>query len=81
MFLERPVACYRSDDGGRMADFFGEIDRVGGVSEWRHRGNGLRVLVSPTPVAPVVGLGVVYLVGSRFEVQSTRCRVCAGIHT
>ena len=50
-----------------MAASFHEVDRVGGVSEWRHHGNGLTVLVSPTPVAPVVGLGVVYLVGSRFE--------------
>ncbi len=43
-------------------------DRFDGISEWRHEGNGLRVLVAPTPVAPVVGFAVVYRVGSRHEV-------------
>ena len=43
------------------------VDRVDGVSEWRHRDNGLTLLVWPTPVAPVVGFGVVYRVGSRHE--------------
>ncbi|MCJ7755387.1 MAG: insulinase family protein, partial [Thermoanaerobaculales bacterium] len=47
---------------------FEAVGRAGGVSEWRHRGNGLTVLVRPTPVAPVVGFGVVYRVGSRHEV-------------
>ncbi|MCD4750335.1 MAG: insulinase family protein [Thermoanaerobaculales bacterium] len=44
------------------------IDRAGGVAEWRHRENGLTLLVAPTAVAPVASLGVVYRVGSRNEV-------------
>ena len=52
-----------------MADTrFTLVDRLDGVSEWRHRDNGLTLLVWPTPVAPVVGFGVVYRVGSRHEV-------------
>jgi len=43
-------------------------DQFESISEWRHRGNGLTVLVCPTPVAPVVGFAVVYRVGSRHEV-------------
>ncbi len=50
-----------------MHDFILE-DRFESISEWRHRGNGLTVLVCPTPVAPVVGFAVVYHVGSRHEV-------------
>ena len=50
-----------------MTTIFEEVGRAGGISEWKHRGNGLTVLVCPTPVAPVVGFGVVYRVGSRFE--------------
>ena len=42
-------------------------ERFGGVAEWRHRGNGLTALIAATPVAPVVGFGVVYRVGSRYE--------------
>jgi len=42
-------------------------ERFGGVAEWRHRGNGLTALIAATPVAPVVGFGVVYQVGSRHE--------------
>jgi len=42
-------------------------ERLGGVAEWRHRGNRLSALIAATPVAPVVGFGVVYRVGSRFE--------------
>jgi len=51
-----------------MAGAFDLVEREGGVSEWRHRSNGLGVLTCPTQVAPVVGFGVVYRVGSRFEV-------------
>jgi len=50
-----------------MAGAFELVEREGGVSAWRHRGNGLEVLTCPTPVAPVVGFGVVYRVGSRNE--------------
>ncbi len=52
-----------------MNSNFDAVERAGGVGEWRHRGNGLTVLVCPTPVAPVVGFGVVYRVGSRHEVS------------
>ena len=50
-----------------MAHRFEKVDSAGGVTEWRHRVNGLSVLVLPTPVAPVVGFGIVYRVGSRHE--------------
>jgi zinc protease len=50
-----------------MAHQFELTQREGGVTEWRHGGNGLAVLSCPTPVAPVVGFGVVYRVGSRHE--------------
>ena len=50
-----------------MSTRFELVEREGGVGEWRHRENGLRVLTAPTPVAPVVGFGVVYRVGSRHE--------------
>jgi len=50
-----------------MAGAFELVEREGGVSAWRHHGNGLEVLTCPTPVAPVVGFGVVYRVGSRNE--------------
>jgi zinc protease len=40
---------------------------LNGVREWQHRDNGLRVLTCPTPVAPVVTVGAVYMVGSRNE--------------
>ncbi len=50
-----------------MAHSFELAERVAGIAEWRHPGNRLTVLSYPTPVAPVVGLGVVYGVGSRNE--------------
>ena len=50
-----------------MANPFEEIESEGGVTGWRHRANGLTVLTAPTPVAPVVGFGIVYRVGSRYE--------------
>jgi zinc protease len=50
-----------------MTTQFELVDREAGVSEWRHRGNGLQVLLLPTPVAPVVAFGIVYRVGSRHE--------------
>src|SRR4030042_5020698 len=59
----------RGAPGGGMAESrFILVDRLDGVSEWRPRDNGLTALVWPTPVAPVVGFGVVYRVGSRHEV-------------
>jgi zinc protease len=52
-----------------MKHRFEQIDSLNGVTEWRHRDNGLTVLTHPTPVAPVVGFGIVYRVGSRHEVS------------
>jgi hypothetical protein len=54
-----------SPRGSRMIENFTTIHREEGVSEWRHRDNGLSVLIAPTAVAPVASLGVVYRVGSR----------------
>jgi zinc protease len=53
--------------GGSMGHRFELVERLGGVSGFRHRDNSLEVLVCPTPVAPVVSFGVVYRVGSRHE--------------
>ena len=50
-----------------MGHRFELVERLGGVTGFRHRDNGLEVLVCPTPVAPVVSFGVVYRVGSRHE--------------
>ena len=50
-----------------MANPFTKIQSEGGVTEWRHDANALAVLTAPTPVAPVVGFGIVYRVGSRNE--------------
>jgi len=50
-----------------MSHGFEPVERLHGVTEWRSPSNGLTVLTCPTPVAPVVGLGVVYRVGSRNE--------------
>lgn len=50
-----------------MTNPFEKVGSEGGVTEWRHEGNGLTVLTAPTPVAPVVGFGIVYRVGSRYE--------------
>ncbi len=50
-----------------MANPFEKVRCEDGVTEWRHQENGLTVLTSPTPVAPVVGFGIVYRVGSRHE--------------
>ena len=50
-----------------MAHPFAKVESEGGVSEWRHTENGLKVLTAPTPVAPVVAFGIVYRVGSRNE--------------
>ncbi len=50
-----------------MANLFEKVQSEGGVTEWRHQENGLTVLTAPTPVAPVVGFGIVYRVGSRHE--------------
>jgi zinc protease len=50
-----------------MAHGFELAEELQGTRAWRHRSNGLSVLTWPTPVAPVVGFGVVYSVGSRHE--------------
>ena len=51
-----------------MAHGFELIEELGGVRQWRHAGNGLRLLSWPTAVAPVAAFGIVYEVGSRHEV-------------
>jgi zinc protease len=50
-----------------LANPFEKVEHQGGVTEWRHTGNGLTALTVPTPVAPVVAFGIVYQVGSRHE--------------
>jgi zinc protease len=50
-----------------LAHQFENVDSEGGITEWRHPGNGLTVLTKATPVAPVVAFGIVYRVGSRHE--------------
>jgi zinc protease len=50
-----------------MAHHFELTDELGPARSWRHRGNGLTVVTWPSPVAPVVGFGIVYRVGSRHE--------------
>jgi zinc protease len=50
-----------------LANQFEKVENERGVTEWRHRSNGLTVVTAPTPVAPVVAFGVVYRVGSRHE--------------
>ena len=43
------------------------VRAAGGVEEYRHRGNGLAVLLVPDDAAPVVAFQVTYRVGSRNE--------------
>ena len=43
------------------------ITEKAGIYELRLRSNGLRVLLIPNPVAPVVTFAIVYHVGSRNE--------------
>ncbi len=42
-------------------------EELDGICHWRHRRNGLEVLLGATPVAPVASFGIVYRVGSRHE--------------
>jgi len=51
-----------------MAHPFLRVESLDGFTEWRHPGNGLKVLTCATPVAPVASFCVVYRVGSRDEV-------------
>ncbi len=46
---------------------FETVREAGGVTEYRHRGNGLTVLLLPEAAAPVVAFQVTYRVGSRNE--------------
>lgn len=46
---------------------FEAVREAGGITEVRHRGNGLRVLLLPEAAAPVVAFQVTYRVGSRNE--------------
>jgi zinc protease len=49
------------------ADAFELVREKGGIREWRHRRNGLQLLLLPNRVAPVATFAVVYRVGSRNE--------------
>ncbi|WP_412068163.1 M16 family metallopeptidase [Rubrivirga sp. IMCC43871] len=46
---------------------FEPVRALGGVEEYRHRANGLTVLLAPGAAAPVVAFQVTYRVGSRNE--------------
>jgi zinc protease len=48
-------------------DAFAFVRAVGGLEEYRHRGNGLTVLLMPAAAAPVATFMVTYRVGSRNE--------------
>ena len=50
---------------------FNHIGTYHGIQEFELKKNGLRVLYHHVPTAPVVGLMVTYLVGSRHEVSGT----------
>ncbi len=50
---------------------FEKIREVGGITEYKHTGNGLTVLLMEDRSAPVVTVMVTYLVGSRNEVTGT----------
>jgi zinc protease len=43
------------------------IDSLGGITEYRLRSNGMKILLSPNHAAPVITFMVVYHVGSRNE--------------
>ncbi len=53
------------------AEGFTPVRTVGGISEYRLDSNGLRVLLVPQKLAPVVTFMVTYHVGSRNEVTGT----------
>ena len=46
---------------------FEKIEEIDGIVEYRHKGNGLKVLLIENHAAPVVTSMVVYKVGSRNE--------------
>src|SRR6266850_7491430 len=43
------------------------LDSLGGITEYRLRGNGMKILLAPNHAAPVITFLVVYHVGSRNE--------------
>jgi len=49
------------------SSLFSKVQEYEGISEYRHNGNDLRVLLAEQRAAPVVALMVVYRVGSRNE--------------
>ena len=49
------------------AEVFELVREKGGIREWRHRRNGLQLLLLQNRVAPVATFAVVYRVGSRNE--------------
>ena len=50
---------------------FEKVREVGGITEYKHTGNGLTVLLMEDRSAPVVTVMITYLVGSRNEVTGT----------
>jgi zinc protease len=44
-----------------------QLDSRGGITEYRLRSNGMKILLSPNHAAPVITFMVVYHVGSRNE--------------
>lgn len=50
---------------------FEQVRTVGGITEYKHTGNGLTVLLMEDRSAPVVTVMITYLVGSRNEVTGT----------
>jgi zinc protease len=48
-------------------DAFERLESVAGITEFRHRGNGLRLLHLPDASTPTATVMVTYLVGSRHE--------------
>lgn len=55
------------DGAPPSADVFEHVEQSGGIHAYRHRRNGLRVLLLEEATAPVVTLMVTYHVGSRNE--------------
>ncbi|MBO6576223.1 MAG: insulinase family protein [Rhodothermales bacterium] len=50
-----------------MHEMFDKTGEKAGITAWKHRGNGLEVLVLPDHTAPVAAFMVTYRVGSRNE--------------
>lgn len=66
-----PVACAQPrPTHSRASGALGNVERLdslGGITEYRLRSNGMKILISPNHAAPVITFMVVYHVGSRNE--------------